>query len=168
MKIQKIKNQIYQFRSLNVMLDSDLAEIYGVPVKRLNEQVKRNRKRFPADFMFQLNKKEIENLRSQFATLKTGHGQHSKYKPYVFTELGVAMLSSVLNSETAILANIHIMRTFANMRKVIEGHADILKKIESIENKVSIHDKDLKNVFQAIRELYGLTEKDKKKEIGFK
>lgn len=118
-EIEEIRNRIYEIRGRQVMLDKDLAELYGVEVRTLNQAVKRNATRFPEDFMFQLNKEEFDFLRSQFVTLKRGRGEHSKYLPYVFTEQGVAMLSSVLRSDTAIEVNIRIMRTFVAVRQYL-------------------------------------------------
>ena len=118
-QLQPIKSKIYTFRGRQVLLDRDLAEMYGVEVKRLNESVKRNIKRFPEDFAFQLNHEELSFLRSQIATIKNGRGEHSKYTPFVFTEQGVAMLSGILNSDTAIEVNIRIMRAFVAMRQQI-------------------------------------------------
>ena len=108
--VERIEKSILLIRGQKVILDTDLAVLYGVSVKRLNEQVKRNRERFPSDFIFQLTEQEVSDLRSQFATLKRGRGQHRKYLPHVFTEQGVAMLSGVLNSKRAIRVNIEIMR----------------------------------------------------------
>src|SRR6266849_10784845 len=119
---ERIEKAILLIRGQKVMLDSDLAELYGVATKRLNEQVRRNRARFPKDFMFQLTGKEAESLRSQNATLKKGRGRHRKYAPYAFTEQGVAMLSSVLNSERAIEVNIAIMRAFVRLREILSSH----------------------------------------------
>ena len=118
-ELEEIRNRIYEIRCRQVMLDKDLAELYGVEVRTLNQAVKRNATRFPEDFMFQLNKEELDFLRSQFVTLKRGRGDHSKYLPYVFTEQGVAMLSSVLRSDTAIEVNIRIMRTFVAVRQYL-------------------------------------------------
>lgn len=115
-KIKEIGERIYKVRGIQVMIDRDLAELYGVETKQLNRAVKRNIERFPEDFMFQLTKEEC--LRCQIGTLNTGQGQHMKYLPYAFTEYGIAMLSGVLRSETAIAANIRIIRTFANMRNI--------------------------------------------------
>jgi len=115
------------------MLDSDLAELYGVPSKRLNEQVKRNIRRFPVDFMFQLSQSEFESLRSQIATSKLRGGR--RYLPYVFIEQGVAMLSSVLNSERAIAVNIQIMRVFVRIKEMIISHKDLARKMEELEKK---------------------------------
>ena len=127
----KIESLIKVIRGQQVMLDRDLATLYGVEVKRLNEQVKRNIKRFPKDFMFQLTKEEC--LRSQFATLNEGRGQHLKYMPYVFTENGVAMLSSVLRSDTAIELNIRIMRAFTSMRHFLQNNAEVFQRLSTLE-----------------------------------
>ena len=122
---ESIPNLIHMVRSEKVMLDFDLANLYGIETKRLKERVKRNISRFPDDFMFQLTYEEISNLRSQFATSSWGG---SRYRPMVFTEQGVAMLSSILNSERAISVNIQIIRVFTRMRKMIESHKEILRK----------------------------------------
>ena len=127
----KIESLIKVIRGQQVMLDRDLATLYGVEVKRLNEQVKRNIKRFPKDFMFQLTKEEC--LRSQFATLNEGRGQHLKYMPYVFTENGVAMLSSVLRSDTAIEVNIRIMRAFTSMRHFLQNNVEVFQRLSTLE-----------------------------------
>lgn len=149
-------------RGQKVMLDIDLASLYEVPAKRLNEQVKRNKKRFPADFMFKLTWDEITDLRSQFATLNLK--EHAKYRPYAFTEQGVAMLSSVLNSDKAIQVNIEIMRTFTKIRNILSEHKDLLKKIETMEKN---YDRQFRIVFQIIREL-NAPEVKTKKQIGFR
>lgn len=144
------------------MLDKDLAELYEVETKVLNQAVKRNISRFPDDFMFQLNKEEADILlRSQFVTLK--RGQHYKYLPYAFTEQGVAMLSSVLNSERAIQVNIQIIRTFAKLREMLLTHKDLKQKIEAMEKK---YDHQFKIVFDTIKQLLEPPAKSKKR-IGF-
>ncbi len=144
------------------MLDKDLAQLYGVETKALNRAVKRNLDRFPDDFMFQLSKEEYDELlRYQFGTLK--RGQHSKYLPFAFTENGVAMLSSVLNSDRAIKVNIQIMRTFTRLREMLMTHKDLKDKIEAMEKK---YDYQFKIVFDAIKELLEPPVKAKKK-IGF-
>lgn len=132
-----IQDKIYTIRGVQVMLDEDLAVLYGVESKRLNEQVKRNIERFPEKFRFQLTENEYEILRSQFATLRfdKGWGTHKKYLPYVFTEQGVSMLSAVLRSKTAIEVSIQIIDTFVNMRKFISQNASLFEKIESIEKR---------------------------------
>lgn len=157
---ERILSRIFIIRGKKVMLDRDLAELYGVATKRLNEQVRRNIKRFPEDFMLQLTKKEFENLKSHFATSRWGG---TRKLPYVFTEQGVAMLSSVLNSERAIQVNIQIMRAFTKMRKLLATHKELRQKIEQIEKK---YDKQFRIVFEAIQQL--LTEEKKaKRRIGF-
>ncbi len=156
-----IERKIYLIRGHKVLLDSDLAELYGVEVKHLKRQVRRNITRFPEDFMFQLRKEEHDSLRSHFGTLK--RGGHSKYFPYVFTEQGVAMLSSVLNSERAIQVNIAIMRTFVKLREMLLTHKDLARKLSDIEKK---YDSQFKVVFDAIRQLMTPPE-PKKRKIGF-
>ena len=148
------------------MIDEDLAELYGVPTKRLNQQVQRNRNRFPKDFMFQLTKDEAENLRLQFATSRSGHGGRRSL-PYVFTEQGVAMLSTVLNSEQAIAVNIMIMRAFVKLRQMLESNEELNRKFAAVIRKLSTHDKYFKVVFD---ELKKLTQQPTpgRKQIGFK
>jgi len=148
--MERIEQCILLIRGQKVMLDSDLAKLYQVTTKRLNEQVRRNLKRFPDDFMFQLNYQEVALLRSQIATLKDGRGEHRKYLPYVFTEQGVAMLSSVLNSERAIQVNVEIMRAFVRLRQILSTHKDLARKLSELESK---YDEQFKVVFEAIRRL---------------
>ena len=154
--VELIVNKIFEIRGKKVMLDRDLAKLYGVSAKVLNQAVKRNTNRFPEDFMFQLSWKEVKSLRSQIVTLNTtkpevsGRGKHVKYLPYVFTEQGVAMLSSVLNSNRAIRVNIQIMRAFVELRKMLITNADLKRKIESLEKE---YDKQFSIVFEAIRQL---------------
>ena len=158
----RIERSILLIRGHKVILDSDLAELYGVTTKRLNEQVRRNLPRFPEDFMFQLTESETHLLRSQFATSKKGRGGR-RYLPYAFTEQGVAMLSSVLNSERAIKVNIEIMRAFVRLRRILASHADLARKLEALEKK---YDAQFKVVFDAIRQLMKPPE-SKKRPIGF-
>ncbi len=158
-----VEGKILLIRGQKVMLDSDLAELYGVETKVLIQAVKRNINRFPEDFMFQLNNQEVISLRSQFVTSKSGRGGR-RYNPYVLTEQGVAMLSSVLNSERAIEVNIMIMRAFVKMREMIVSHKDLARKLEELEKK---YDTQFKVVFDAIRELMTPPELERKK-IGFK
>ena len=153
----KIESLIKVIRGQQVMLDRDLAALYGVEVKRLNEQVKRNIKRFPKDFMFQLTKEEC--LRSQIATLNEGRGQHLKYMPYVFTENGVAMLSSVLRSDTAIEVNIRIMRAFTSMRHFLQNNAEVFQRLSTLEyhqlemqQHLQESDKRIEEVFRRLDE----------------
>src|SRR5579862_8660851 len=131
--IKNIEDSIFLIRGHKVMMDSHLAGLYGVTTQYLNQQVRRNPGRFPADFMFQLNQKENDSLRLQFATLKTGQGRHRKYAPLVFTEQGVAMLSRVLNNPRAIKANIQIMRTFVRLRQLMASNAELAHKIDELE-----------------------------------
>ncbi|PKL15506.1 MAG: DNA-binding protein [Spirochaetae bacterium HGW-Spirochaetae-5] len=160
--IENIVNKIYIFRGVKVMLDRDLAELYRVETRVLNQAVKRNISRFPADFMFQLDKEEFENWKSQ--TVMSNHDKMGlRRSPFVFTDYGILMLSGVLNSERAINVNIQIMRTFSKLRQMLSAHEDIKKKIESMEKK---YDSQFKIVFDAIRGL--ITEELKpEREIGF-
>jgi hypothetical protein len=160
--IERIERMILLIRGQKVMLDSDLAELYGVTTKRLNEQVRRNLSRFPEDFVFQLTESESDLLRSQIATSKTGRGGR-RYLPYVFTEQGVAMLSSVLNSERAIKVNIEIMRAFVRLRQILASNKELAKKLNELEKK---YDAQFKIVFDVIRELMR-TPEPKKRPIGF-
>lgn len=159
---EEITGKILFYRDKKVMLDSDLAKLYGVPTGLLNLAVKRNIDRFPSDFMVQLTKEEAESLILQIATSKKGRGGRRKL-PYVFTEQGVAMLSSVLNSKRAIHVNIEIMRAFAKIREMILSYKELQKKINEIEEK---YDKNFSAVFEALRELINPPEKPRK-QIGF-
>ena len=196
--IQTIQNRIYEIRGERVMLDFDLAQLYEVETKVLNQAVKRNIKRFPEDFMFQLTKEEFEalrfqidtlenadsirsqivtlenntSLRSQFASLKTGRGKHSKYTPYVFTEQGVAMLSGILHSDKAINMNIAIMRAFVEVRKIFLQKIDIREQFKEIKERLGEHDVQLNQIYDAMENL--LDEKaaerkwEERERIGFK
>jgi len=149
--VSSISRRIYVIRGHKGMLDVDLAQLYGVPTKRLNEQVKRNRKRFPPDFIFRLTTAEAEvvmSLRSQTATLK--RGRHRKYLPYVFTEQGVSMLSSVLHSERSIAVNIVIMRAFVKLRELSARSQELVRRLSEMEKK---YDARFRQAFRAIREL---------------
>lgn len=159
-----IERSILFLRGHKVMLDRDLAKLYGVPVKALIQAVKRNPDRFPNDFMFRLSWKDAQNSRSHFVTLK--RGQNIKYLPHAFTEQGVAMLSSILRSKTAIRVNIQIMRTFSRLRHMLETHGKLKKKIEEMEQK---YDSQFKIVFDALRELLAppTPEPKSKSPIGF-
>lgn len=162
---QIIERKIYLIRGHKVMLDKDLAELYGVKPIRLREQVKRNLKRFPDDFMFQLNEQEIEIMVSQNAIPSRKH--LGGYQPYVFTEQGVAMLATVLNSETAIQANIAIMRAFVKLREILSTHKELSYKLAQLEKKMEKHDDEIKVIFNAIRQLMAPPE-TKKRKIGFR
>jgi hypothetical protein len=168
---EKVISKIYLIREKKIMLDRDLAELYGVTTSRLNEQVKRNKKRFPADFMFQLSKEEFQNLISQNATSRWGG---IRKLPYAFTEEGVAMLSGVLTSDTAIRVNIQIMRIFTRMREVLLTHKDILLKLENIEKqllqqdgRLHKHDEEMQMIFEALKQLLNPPNPPRRK-IGFK
>jgi len=148
--VQNLGQKIYFIRGHRVMMDSDLAELYGVETFNLNKAVKRNVERFPADFMFQLSENEWESLRFQSGILKSSRGEHRKYLPYVFTQEGIAMLSSVLRSPRAIQANIAIMRAFVQLRSILLSNRELAKKLEALEQK---YDAQFKMVFDAIRRL---------------
>jgi ORF6N domain len=164
-----VLSKIYQIRGEKVMLDSDLAELYGVETRRLNEQVKRNPDRFPHDFMFQLTEKEFDNLKSQIATSSWGGRRNL---PYAFTEHGVLMLSSVLNSNLAIKVNIQIMRVYSKIRKMLVTHKDLLLKFEKIETKLADHDDKIMLLMEYIKQFEKLKqeelEKKNRKKIGYK
>jgi len=174
----KLATLVHYLRHEKVILDSDLAELYGVPTKVLNQAVQRNLGRFPSDFMFQLTENEEANLRSQIGTSKNAgnslrsqivtlkRGQHRKYLPYAFTEQGVAMLSSVLRSERAVEVNIAIMRTFVQLRRLMESNALLAEKIEALEEKYADHDQQFQLVFEAIKQLIAAPTPPAK-ELGF-
>lgn len=160
---ENILNQIHFIRGQKIMFDFDLAALYGVETKHLKQAVRRNHKRFPADFMFELTQEEFENQRSQIVTFNT-----LKYRPFCFTEQGVTMLACVLNSERAIHMNIRIIRLFTRMREVLNSHRDILNRLEAIEKNVDDHDEHLKHIFEALRFLIQRDEiRVKTKTIGF-
>jgi len=161
--IEKIEKAIYLIRGEKVMLDRDLALLYGVETKILNKAVKRNFQRFPPDFMFQLTEDEAETLRFQIGTSNKGRGGR-RYLPYVFTEQGVAMLSSVLNSQRAIVVNIEIMRAFVKLRQLLASNTELARRLDELESK---YDKQFKIVFVAIRQLMAKPVRDRK-EIGFR
>ena len=164
--VELIEKKIYLIRGQKVMLDSDLAELYGVETRVLLQNVKRNIARFPPDFMFQLTKEEYDFLRSQIVILKLGRGKHRKYLPYAFTEQGVAMLSSVLRSERAIQVNIVIMRAFVRLRQILSTHKELAHKLNELERKIERHDEEIKAIFDAIRQLMAPPEKPRRR-IGF-
>jgi hypothetical protein len=160
-------NKIYLVRGQKIMLDKDLAELYDVETKVLNQAVKRNSGRFPQDFMFQLTNKEWKSLRSQFVTLEKGRGKFPKFLPFAFTEQGVSMLSSVLNSETAIRVNIQIIRVFTHMRQMLISHKDILLQLEKMERKLSAHDEEIQLIFEYMKQLLDPLPQPRRR-IGFK
>ena len=158
---ETVESKIFFLRNEKIMLDNDLAMLYNVETKQLKRAVNRNFERFPDDFMFKLTSEEYKVLRCQTGTLK--RGRHAKYLPYAFSEQGIAMLSSVLNSKRAILVNIQIIRTFTKLRKLLMSHEDLKRKIIAMEEK---YDSQFKIVFDAIRELLTPPEKPKRR-IGF-
>jgi len=147
----RIEDVIYVIREQRVMLDSDLARLYGVPLKRLNEQVRRNLERFPRDFAFQLERQEFANLKSQFAT-SSSHGGKRKL-PFVFTEHGAIMLASVLNSPIAVAASVAVVRAFVRLRELAMTHKELAKRLDELEKRMDGNDKSLKQVFAALRQI---------------
>ena len=161
---EQIEKSILLLRGQKVMLDADLANLYGVDARQLKRQVRRNRDRFPTDFMFELSKEEYDALRRHFGTLK--RGEHSKYLPYAFTEQGVAMLSSVLRSKRAVRVNIRIMRAFVKLRELVGAHKELAGKLAELERTVASHDGHIQSLFQTIRQLMK-PEPPKPRRIGF-
>lgn len=162
---ERILKSIYLIRNQKVMLDHELAQLYGVETKRLNEQVKRNISRFPDDFMFQLYAEEWNHLRSQFATSSDSADNSwggRRVPPYVFTELGVAMLSSVLNSQIAIQMNISILRVFVNMRKWSANYEELINRLEELGQEQSIHSEQIRSIYNLIEQLVSPSIKNRK------
>lgn len=157
---ERIERMIFVIRGQKVMLDADLADLYGVDTKTLNRALQRNRDRFPIDFVFQLNAAEFKNLRCQIGTSRWGG---RRYRPYAFTEQGVAMLSGVLRSKRAVQVNVEIMRTFVRLRQILASNAQLARRLDALEKK---YDAQFKVVFDAIRQLMTPTE-PKKQRIGF-
>jgi hypothetical protein len=147
-----VESRILVLREQKVILDSDLAELYGVPVKRLNEQVKRNQERFPPDFMFRLSAEESDALRSQSATSKTGRGGR-RYAPYAFTEHGAIMAATVLNSERAVEMSVFVVRAFVRLREMLATNQQLASKIDELEQRLDTHDASIQELIEAIREL---------------
>ena len=164
-RARSINQRIHLVRGHKVMLDADLAELYGVETRALNQAVTRNSARFPSDFMFHLSPGEHRSLRSQLVILERGRGQHRKYPPLAFTEQGVAMLSSVLRSERAIQVNVEIMRAFVRMRGLAVSYADLEGKLEALEQK---YDAQFKVVFDAMRQLMEPPPSAATRPIGFR
>ncbi len=156
---------ILLIRGKKVMLDADLAQLYGVSTKRLNEQVKRNRDRFPEDFMFQLNPTEVNNLRSHFATSKKERGGR-RYAPYAFTEHGAIMLAAVLNTPQAVEVSVFVVRAFVRLREILTTHKALAHKLVELESKIETHDEAIRSLVSAIRQLMAAPERPAKK-IGF-
>lgn len=162
--VELIATKILEIRGKKAMLDSDLAQLYGVKTKVLIQAIKRNLSRFPGDFMYQLTFQEVVSLRSQFVTSNRGG---RRYLPYVFTQEGVAMLSSVLNSERAIKVNIQIMRAFVKLKELLLTHKELAIKLEELEKKYVEHDEKITYIFEAIRQLLEPRKAEEKKIIGF-
>jgi hypothetical protein len=160
--VEELERKICLIRGQKVMLDSDLAELYGVTTKRLNEQVRRNAERFPEDFMFQLSSDESESLRSHFATSSLNHGGR-RYLPYAFTEHGALMAASVLNTPRAVEVSLYVVRAFVRLRELIASHKDLARKLDELEKK---YDGQFHVVFEAIRQLMA-TEDRPRRRIGF-
>jgi len=162
----RIESLIYTIRGLRVMLDSDLAKIYGISTMRLNEQFKRNSSRFPSDFAFQLTQQEFADLISQIAISKKGRGGRRKL-PWVFTEHGALMLASVLNSPIAVEASVRVVRAFVLMREQLTANKELAQKLGELESRVSGHDEAIQNLFEAIRQLVEPPLPENRKQIGF-
>jgi hypothetical protein len=163
---QRIEQAIFLVRGHRIILDSELAALYGVPVKRLNEQVKRNSARFPPDFAFELTREEFEILRSQIATLRSGHGQHPKYLPRAFTEHGALMAASVLSSAQAVEMSVLVIRAFVRLRTLLSTSRQLAAHLEELESKYAGHDKQIAALFGALRELMAAPARASKR-IGF-
>jgi hypothetical protein len=163
--VERLQKQILLLRGQKVILSQHLADLYGVPVKALNQAVRRNRERFPSDFMFQLAKEELTILKSQFVTSSWGGARRAR--PYAFTEQGVAMLSTVLRSSRAVQVNIAIMRAFVQLRQVLSNNAELARTLAVLEQKIEGHDTAIRSLFEAIRQLMAPPPPDPKPEIGF-
>jgi phage regulator Rha-like protein len=163
---ETILNKIYLIRGKKVMIDRDLAELYEVETKRVKELVRRNPKRFPIDFMFEMNSKEFQNWRTHFATSKEDK-QGLRYAPFCFTEQGATMLACTLNSDIAIETSLQIIRIFAKMKEMIATNKDILIQMQKIEKKLTNHDADIKTIFSVLKKLIN-TPQEPRKRIGFK
>jgi hypothetical protein len=158
-----IAERIIFIRGQKVILDEDLAALYAVPTKRFNEQIKRNKRRFPHDFMFRLRKQEVAILRSQFATSSWGGRRHL---PLAFTEHGAIMAATILNSEKAIEISVHVVRVFVKLRTILTQHKDLAHKLVELESRIGTHDKAIRSLFDAIRQLMTPPEKEKRP-VGF-
>jgi phage regulator Rha-like protein len=163
--ISGLESRILFLRRQKVILDIDLARLYGVPVKRLNQQVNRNRDKFPSDFVFRLTSKELANLRLHFATSSSRHGGR-RYLPYAFTEHGAIMVATVLNSKQAIQMSVFVVRAFVRLREILAANRELAGKIDELEHRVRAHDADLHEIFAVIRQLIAPKERSRRK-IGF-
>jgi len=173
-KVDNVESAIYLIRGQRVMLDSDLAAIYGVTTRRLNEQLRRNRSRFPDDFAFQLTAEEFKNMKSQIATsslrsqfvTSSSHGGKRKL-PWVFTEHGALMLASVLNSQIAVQASVRVVRAFVRLREMVVANVQLAAKLEQIERRLDSHDEAIVELFAALKRLLESPEPSRRREIGF-
>ena len=164
--LEQIEPLIKTIRGQKVILDNDLARLYGVTTKRLNQQARRNINRFPEDFLFQLNQDETDSLRLQIATLKNQRGQHRKYAPLAFTEHGAFMAATVLNSPQAIEMSVFVVRTFVKLRHLVLGHQELAAKLNQLESKVAGHDESIQQIVAAIRQLTSAPEPEPRR-MGF-
>jgi len=167
LSIGEIAQRIHLIRGQRVVLDTDLAAFYGETTKRFNQQVNRNRERFPDDFMFQLDAQEFAALRLQFATLKTGRGQHRKFLPYVFTEHGAIMAATLLNSPRATALSVYVVRAFLELRGMLSTNRELATKVHSLERKVSVHERNIAELADSMAELLATPAPPPKRPIGF-
>ena len=165
--IERIESRILLVRGQKVLLDTDLAAVYEVSTKRFNEQVRRNRQRFPDDFMFELSAGEWNSLRSQFATLKAGRGQHRKYRPYAFTEHGAIMAATILNSPRATEVSVYVVRAFVRLRNLLASNKELARRLDRLERKLGTHDQAIAGLVNTMRELMAPSAPSKKRRIGF-
>ena len=165
--VERIENRILLIRGHKVLLDADLAALYSVTTKRFNEQVRRNAARFPEDFMFRLSAEEWDSLRSQFAALKAGRGQHRKYVPLAFTEHGAMMAATILNSPRATEASVYVVRAFVRLRQFLANHKDLARRLDAHERKLSSHDQAIAGLMNTIRQLTMAPPEPKRRPIGF-
>lgn len=167
LSIGEIAQRIHLIRGQRVVLDTDLAAFYGETTKRFNQQVRRNLARFPVDFMFQLDAQEAAALRLQFATLKTGRGQHSKYLPLVFTEHGAIMAATLLNSPRATALSVYVVRAFVELRGMLASNQTLANKVNTLERKVSVHERNIAELVDSMAELLAAPPPPPKRSIGF-
>ena len=165
--IERIAHRILLVRGRKVLLDAELAALYGVSTKRFNEQVRRNAARFPEDFMFRLSANEWDSLRSQFATLKAGRGQHRKYLPLVFTEHGAIMAATILNSPRATQVSVYVVRAFVGVRELLASNKELARRLEQLEKKLDSHDQVIGGLVRMIRELAAPGQSARRRPIGF-
>ncbi len=165
--IERVENRILLVRGHKVLLDADLASLYGVSTKRFNEQVRRNAARFPEDFMFRLSAEEWNSLRSRFATLKAGRGRHRKYLPIAFTEHGAIMAATILNSLRATEVSVYVVRAFVRLRELLASNKELARRLDQLEEKLGSHDQAIAGLVNTIRSLLAPPEPARKRRIGF-